>query len=142
MCIRDSFSIVFAIAALFLQLYFLINQGDIDRLSLIINNVIIYDISSFEVISKIMLSIIAIILTSVSSIYFNLNKEEYEHRYFKLEYLPLFLTVLLGSFVLVSACDLLTFLIGFELVAVPSYFVIALDNKNKIALEGLFLIHI
>lgn len=130
------FSIVFTIAALFLQLYFIINQGDVGSLSLIINNIVIYDIGSFEVISKIMLSIIAIILTSISSIYFNLNKEEYEHRYFKLEYLPLFLTVLLGSFVLVSACDLLTFLIGFELVAVPSYFVIALDNKNKIALEG------
>ncbi len=130
------FSIVFTIAALFLQLYFIINQGDVGSLSLIINNIVIYDIGSFEVISKIMLSIIAIILTSISSIYFNLNKEEYEHRYFKLEYLPLFLTVLLGSFVLVSASDLLTFLIGFELVAVPSYFVIALDNKNKIALEG------
>lgn len=130
------FSIVFTIAALFLQLYFIINQGDVGSLSLIINNIVIYDIGSFEVISKIMLFIIAIILTSISSIYFNLNKEEYEHRYFKLEYLPLFLTVLLGSFVLVSASDLLTFLIGFELVAVPSYFVIALDNKNKIALEG------
>ncbi len=130
------FSIVFTIAALFLQLYFIINQGDVGSLSLIINNIVIYDIGSFEVISKIMLSIIAIILASIGSIYFNLNKEEYEHRYFKLEYLPLFLTVLLGSFVLVSACDLLTFLIGFELVAVPSYFVIALDNKNKIALEG------
>ncbi len=130
------FSIVFSIVALFLQLYFIVNQGDIGSLSLIINNVVIYEINGFEVISKIMLSIIAIILSSIGSIYFNLNKEEYDHRYFKLEYLPLFLTVLLGSFVLVSACDLLTFLIGFELVAVPSYFIIALDNKNKIALEG------
>lgn len=129
------FPIIFAIAFLFLQLYLITN--DINDLSLILNNVIVYSITGFEVISKIFISILAIILACISSVYFSFDKEmEYEHRYFRLEYLPLFLIVMLGSFVLVSANDLLTFLIGFELVAVPSYFFIALDNKNKLALEG------
>jgi len=130
------FSIFFTIASLIFQLYFIINGNDFIDLSLILNNVIVYGVSSFEIVSKILLSIVGIILAFIVSIYFYIDKLEYEHRYFKLEYLPLFLTVLLGSFVLVSAEDLLTFLIGFELVAIPSYFVIALDNKNKISLEG------
>ncbi|MGC8734367.1 MAG: NADH-quinone oxidoreductase subunit N [bacterium] len=132
------FSIIFTIISLFSQLYFTFNQNDLSDLSLILNNAIVYSVTSFEIISKIFISILAIILASISSVYFSLNNSniEYEHRYFRLEYLPLFLIVMLGSFMLVSANDLLTFLIGFELVAVPSYFIIALDNKNKIALEG------
>ena len=128
------FSMFFTIASLIFQLYFIVSGNELIDLSLILNNVIVYGVSSFEIVSKILLSIVAIILAFIVSIYFYTDK--YEHRYFKLEYLPLFLTVLLGSFVLVSAEDLLTFLIGFELVAIPSYFVIALDNKNKISLEG------
>lgn len=128
------FSIFFTIASLIFQLYFIVSGSELIDLSLILNDVIVYGVSSFEVVSKILLSIVAIILAFIVSIYFYTDK--CEHRYFKLEYLPLFLTVLLGSFVLVSAEDLLTFLIGFELVAIPSYFVIALDNKNKISLEG------
>ena len=132
------FSLIFTTFSLISQL-FLINQLGLDDISVFIGSVKIYEIGYFEIVSKILFSIISVLIIAICSVYFrddNGNVGGYEHRYFKLEYGPLLLTVLLGAFVLVSASDLLTFLIGFELVSIPSYFVIALDNKNKIALEG------
>ena len=53
------------------------------------------------------------------------------------EYFGLLLFSLLGSFVMVSAMDLLTFYIAVELMSFPVYFLIALNYAdNKASLEG------
>jgi hypothetical protein len=68
------FSIFFTIASLIFQLYFIVSGNELIDLSLILNNVIVYGVSSFEIVSKILLSIVAIILAFIVSIYFYTDK--------------------------------------------------------------------
>jgi len=99
----------------------------------------IYSVGVFEVITKIFIAFISVLISFVTSFYFKPNNSDVGqnfNKFFNEVFLVLYQIIILGSFVLVSSTDLLTFLIGFELIAIPSYVMIALDNKNKIALEG------
>lgn len=120
------------VGTVFYQLFLL----DGSNLSLYINDMFIYSNGFFELISKLFISIVSIFIAIMFGVYFRGGDERFSHLYFRPDILPLFLIVILGSFAMVSSNDFLTFLIGFELVAVPSYFMIAMDNKNKQALEG------
>ncbi|MCS7244131.1 MAG: proton-conducting transporter membrane subunit [Candidatus Calescibacterium sp.] len=133
-----NFSCIVLVFSLFFQLYWLnkLSSENIVSLDLMIGNLVIYSNGFFEIISKLLISIVSIFIVIMFGVYFGKGNEEFNHRYFRPDLLPLYLTVILGSFVLVSSNDFLTFLIGFELIAVPSYFMIAMDNRNKFALEG------
>ncbi|MFN3478230.1 MAG: NADH-quinone oxidoreductase subunit N [bacterium] len=95
-----------------------------------------YSNGFFEVFSKLLISLIAIFINVMFGAYFGEKKDFVNNVYFRTDLIPLFFSMLLGSFVLISSNDFLTFLIAFELIAIPSYFVIAMDNKNKMSLEG------
>ncbi|MEN3015411.1 MAG: proton-conducting transporter membrane subunit [bacterium] len=130
------FSLIILVLSCVLQIFGFYYGDTIDTLDLSIGKVVIYSNGVFEVISKLVLSMIGLFIGVILSNYFSKGKEEYRHRYFRPDTLPLYFMVILGCFVLISASDFLTFLIGFELVAIPSYFMIAMDNKNPKALEG------
>ena len=138
-----NFSLFILVFSVLFQFYLLSTNNlslesnlDLANLDLSIGNLIIYSNGFFELISKLFISIISVFISVSFYLYFKKGKEDFLHRYFKPDLLCVYLTIILGSFVLVSSNDFLTFLIGFELIAIPSYFAIAMDNRRAESLEG------
>lgn len=133
--ITTNFSLVFLFLLLLFQFYLITTNSDLigGNLNVYIGDLVIYSNGTFELFSKLVISLVAIFVNIMFKVYFD-NLDVY--RFFKVDMLPLYFIILLGSFVVISSNDFITFLIGFELIAVPSYFIIAMDNKNSISLEG------
>lgn len=130
-----NFSNIITLVTVSIQMFWIYNIEN-SSLDLFLGNMVIYSNGIFEITSKFLIAFISIFIVMMFNIYFGKGQYEYKHDYFRPDILPLFFIIVLGSFVLISSNDFLTFLIGFELVAIPSYFMIAMDNRNPKALEG------
>jgi len=105
-----------------LGIYYHLYAFDITNNILIISQTMI--LSSFTIYFKKLIVIFTALIIAVSGNYVGENKHNF------CEYYVLFFCLLLGSFILLSANNLLTLYIGLEMQALASYILAAFDGKS------------